>query len=73
MKSNQINILRVYSLLHCLTILRVKNLRKQLPSLSRQTRTRFMHVAYIQGGQRFANFCCTSFKTNIYNDTEGVS
>ena len=23
-------------------------------------------------GQRFANFFCTSFKTNIYRDTEGV-
>ena len=24
------------------------------------------------GGQQFANFYCTSFKTNIYADTEGV-
>ena len=24
------------------------------------------------GGQQFANFCCTSFKTNISHDTEGA-
>ena len=26
----------------------------------------------IRGGQRFANFYCTSFKTNICVDTEGA-
>ena len=29
------------------------------------------HVMMYRGGQRFANFCCTSFKTNICVDTEG--
>ena len=26
-----------------------------------------------RSGQRFANFYCTSFKTNMYSDTEGAA